>query len=236
MPSLYKGNTKIRDIGSFGVYNGSTPIKRIYKGSQLVYQFESYTPNQDVVNISNGQTATMNFKKGVYHIFAQGGGGGGGNWNYWNNGGGGGSGAGFDGYIVFPEDFGNVSCTTGSAPNANTDGIATVINGIFNLGGGKGGVPNGAGAGGTYSYTSGAGYYILSSTVASNGTAGTSDPSAAGFGYGANSVLTGTGRNPSGGGSATALGAGGTGGNTSVNTGGKGSGGQCVITYIRYEV
>lgn len=234
--TLYKGNTQIRDRGTFGVYSGNTPIKRIYKGSQLVYQFESYTPNQDVVNISNGQTATMNFKKGVYHIYAQGGGGGGGSNDYWNNGGGGGSGAGFDGYVVFTQDFGNVSCTTGSAPNTSTDGVATVINGIFNLGGGKRGVSNGAGAGGTYSFTSGTGYYILSSTVARNGNAGASSGSSAGWGAGGNSVLTGTGSNPTAGGAATALGAGGTGGAAwGTLSGGAGSGGQCVITYIRYE-
>lgn len=27
--TLYKGNTKIRDRGSFGVYKGSQPIKQI---------------------------------------------------------------------------------------------------------------------------------------------------------------------------------------------------------------
>lgn len=76
--TIYKGNTKIRDRGSFGVYKGSAPIKRIYKGSQLVYQYESYEPNEVVVDLTNGQTSTVTLKKGVYQVYITGGGGTGG--------------------------------------------------------------------------------------------------------------------------------------------------------------
>ena len=37
---IYKGNTKIRDTGSYGVYHGSDPIAAIYKGSEKVYLFQ----------------------------------------------------------------------------------------------------------------------------------------------------------------------------------------------------
>ena len=41
--TLYKGNTKIRDTGSYGVYKGSQPITAIFKGSELVYIFQKQT-------------------------------------------------------------------------------------------------------------------------------------------------------------------------------------------------
>lgn len=41
--TLYKGNTKIRDTDSYGVYKGSQPITAIFKGSELVYIFQKQT-------------------------------------------------------------------------------------------------------------------------------------------------------------------------------------------------
>lgn len=38
--TLYKGNTKIKDSGSYGVYHGSDPIAAIYHGSDKVYMFQ----------------------------------------------------------------------------------------------------------------------------------------------------------------------------------------------------
>lgn len=38
--TLYKGNDKIRDTGSYGVYKGSQPIGAIFKGSEKVYLFQ----------------------------------------------------------------------------------------------------------------------------------------------------------------------------------------------------
>lgn len=38
--TLYKGNAKIRDTGSYGVFKGSQPIGAIFKGSQKVYLFQ----------------------------------------------------------------------------------------------------------------------------------------------------------------------------------------------------
>lgn len=37
--SIHKGSSLIRESGSYGVYHGSTPIKSIYKGSTLIYNF-----------------------------------------------------------------------------------------------------------------------------------------------------------------------------------------------------
>lgn len=36
---LYKGNSKIQDTGSYGVYHGSDPIRVIYHGSEKVYLY-----------------------------------------------------------------------------------------------------------------------------------------------------------------------------------------------------
>lgn len=41
--TLYKGNAKIRDIGSYGVYHGSDPIGAIYHGNDKVYIFNKST-------------------------------------------------------------------------------------------------------------------------------------------------------------------------------------------------
>lgn len=71
--TLYKGNSKIKDRGSFGVYAGSQPIKKIYHGSTLVYEYESYDPDEVVLNITNS-TQTITLKRGVYDLCITGGG------------------------------------------------------------------------------------------------------------------------------------------------------------------
>lgn len=76
--TVSKGNQKIRERSTFGIYKGNQPIKQIYKGSQLVYQYESYNPNQQLVNVTNGNTASITLKKGVYQLYITGGGGSGG--------------------------------------------------------------------------------------------------------------------------------------------------------------
>lgn len=37
--SIYKGNAKIRESGTYGIYHGSNPIGAVFKGSELVYIF-----------------------------------------------------------------------------------------------------------------------------------------------------------------------------------------------------
>lgn len=41
--TLYKGNAKIRESGSYGIYHGSNPIGAIYHGSDKVYMFKKET-------------------------------------------------------------------------------------------------------------------------------------------------------------------------------------------------
>lgn len=212
------------------IYYGKNKIGKIYKGSQLVYSADPYTPNQVLLNVNTGGSGTVNFYKGKYHIYAQGAGGGGGNNNFWYNGGGGGSGAGFNGYVVFNEDVLNVKCTTGTGAK-NVNGGATVITGIFNLGGGEAGNSNYQGVGGTYSFTSSTKWYIQSSTVAKNGNPAFAASPGVGYGQGGNSVLTNSGSNPTVNQPPTALGAGGNGDQAGKGAQ-PGAGGECKITYI----
>lgn len=48
---IYKGNTKIKDMGTYGVYLGSRAINAIYNGSRKVYQ---YLPNPTTFSPSSG--------------------------------------------------------------------------------------------------------------------------------------------------------------------------------------
>lgn len=48
---IYKGNAKIKDTGSFGVYKGSQAIRKIYKGSELVYLYSPFEPEAKVQEI-----------------------------------------------------------------------------------------------------------------------------------------------------------------------------------------
>lgn len=73
--TLYKGNKKIQDVGTYGVYHGSTPIGEIYKGSELVYQWQPYNPDEILIKSQGEITRTMTLRKGVYYIEVTGGGG-----------------------------------------------------------------------------------------------------------------------------------------------------------------
>lgn len=72
---LYKGNAKIRDEVSYGVYAGSRPIKEIYHGSNLVYQWHPYAPNTLIYNLTGEATRTITLPWGVYSLAITGGGG-----------------------------------------------------------------------------------------------------------------------------------------------------------------
>lgn len=50
--TLYKGNAKIKDSGSYGVYQGSTPIAAIYHGSDKVYMFQAVHSWQAGTNLA----------------------------------------------------------------------------------------------------------------------------------------------------------------------------------------
>ena len=65
--TIYVENTLIRYIKNTGVYYGSQPISKVYKGSQLVYEYSPYDDNTEVYY---GSPATFSsiLKKGVYQI------------------------------------------------------------------------------------------------------------------------------------------------------------------------
>ena len=68
---LYKDNKKIQDIAEYGIYYGNMPIKEVYKGSQLVYEYNSYIPNTiiiDTVQAASKMSFTHTLPKGVYKI------------------------------------------------------------------------------------------------------------------------------------------------------------------------
>lgn len=68
---LYKDNKQIRDSSEYGVYYGFTPIQEIYKGSQLIYQYEPYEPKTviiDTVQADSIMSFTHTLPKGVYKI------------------------------------------------------------------------------------------------------------------------------------------------------------------------
>lgn len=123
--TLYKGNSKIKDRGSFGVYAGSQPIKKIYHGSTLVYEYESYDPDEVVLDITNS-TQTITLKRGVYDLCVTGGGGNLGKaviviaGNPVGTANGGGSGATFEGTFYNPSD---VSATFKAGGNAEDSTI-----------------------------------------------------------------------------------------------------------------
>lgn len=175
-----------------------------------------------------GDTALVNFKKGLYYIRGQGGGGGGGR-NSFGNGGGGGSAAGFEGLVYLTK-----SCTlkvgAGVGGTQQVNGTDTYITGLMIMGGGGRGLENVIGIGGILNISPEV--RVISSIISSNGTNGRMAQTDGGFISGAHSVLTNTGggRGES---SATAPGAGGGGGYQWHQSGGTGGGGELIIQYIK---
>ena len=97
----------------------------------------AYTPGTILFDGSNGDSATLQMKKGFYFIRGQGAGAGGGNCGLYGTGGGGGSGAGFEGNIYIADNQNDVNCYAGIAEEANRkDGEASYIGGLINMGGG----------------------------------------------------------------------------------------------------
>lgn len=218
---------------STGGISNFNPAKNYVK----VYQYNSYKPQQILVNISGTASTDITFKRGVYYIRAQGAGGGGGNYAYpFGNGNGGGSGAGFEGYIYVSKEFSS-SVTTGVGGNSASAGVNTQINGVMLLGAGQagpttsGGTVDPSGVPGTITIDSNNLnnlFTIISTTVNQDGNYGSRA-------IGGNSVLTNSGAGQGGGGAATAPGAGGGGTSSIGGKGGPGGDGECLIQYIGYE-
>lgn len=174
--TVYKGSNKIRDRSTFGIYKGNRPIKRIYKGSKLVYQFESYDPSTTLVNITNGQTATVTLKKGVYQLYAAGGGG---SASQWGDGGyiwarGGCSGGAVEGtfYLSEPKTFvcsagTQTGGTAGTTPN-NTTITINGVTAVTCVGGRNGYDSSNGGTGGSASFTNALGSVSCVATTGLN--------------------------------------------------------------------
>lgn len=224
---------------STGGISNFNPAKNFIK----VYQYNSYEPQQILVNISGTASTDITFKRGVYYIRGQGAGGGGGRNGYFGNGQGGGSGAGFEGYIYVKRDLGTVSVSAGVGGTEAYDGnpgTDTVVGSIMTLGGGKGGAGENkahVANAGILTINSSDNWEILSYTVKSNGNQGLEASNSASFISGGNSVLTGDGGGPTSNSNhdASAPGAGGGGGWGFNSSGGAGGAGECLIQYISYE-
>lgn len=224
-------------IGWFG--SDSKKITAFHADNSFakVYQYNSYEPYKVLCNISNGESSSVEFRKGVYYIRAQGGGGSGGTFGDfgWGRGSGGGSGAGFEGYILVKR---NIICnvSTGAAVSSgkwSVNGNSTQIENMFIFGGGEGGKTNEALAvGGELTVIANDDYEILTVKYLGNGN-GTKvvDGNKR---YGGDSVISNDGGGlPSA--NATAPGAGGGGFTGSGINGGAGGAGECLIQYISYE-
>jgi hypothetical protein len=103
---IYKGNAKIKDTGSFGVYKGSQAIRKIYKGSELVYLYSPFEPEEVLINFSESKTVTQALPQGKYYVEIVGGGGTGsyGQAGYWQERYGGGSGARWSATVTVTND------------------------------------------------------------------------------------------------------------------------------------
>ncbi len=198
----------------------------------------AYTPGTILFDGSNGDSATLQMKKGFYFIRGQGAGAGGGNCGLYGTGGGGGSGAGFEGNVYITDNQNDVNCYAGIAEEANRkDGEASYIGGLMNMGGGHiGGSDNGvAGTGGTLTISGN--ILVISCRVSSDGNPGNQTTGSNGTKGGANSVLTNSGAGIANAAfaerCATAPGAGGAGGRQWDGNGGYGKYGELKIQYLK---
>lgn len=215
---------------STGGISNFNPAKNFIK----VYQYNSYEPDTVLCNISNGASSSVEFRKGVYYIRAQGAGGKGGNYGYpYFNGNGAPSGAGFVGFIRIKKTITvTVTAGVGGTPS-HPAGTDTTISGIMVLGGGSKGPQTGyntvcpAGTPGKITIYENEYFSVISSTVNSDGNPGCHHD-------GGNSVITNDGAG-SGTGAATKPGAGGGGTSSIGGIGGNGGDGECLIQYISYE-
>jgi hypothetical protein len=103
---IYKGNAKIQDTGAYGIYHGSTPIRKVYHGSELEYIYSPYSPDDVLINFSESKTVTQALPQGKYYVEIVGGGGTGsyGQAGYWQERYGGGSGARWSATVTVTND------------------------------------------------------------------------------------------------------------------------------------
>lgn len=201
--TLYKGSQQIRDIGNFGVFYGNNPIRQIFKGSELVYQYHPFEPQSIIINKSESITVEHSLPQGRYYVEVVGAGGSG----KYRQGGyfamvyAGGSGARFSAEISVKGDNHTISMVCGAggqrADGGNSsfsiDGV-TVATG----GGGKRGWPDSSptqiGYGGTVSSNTNIPNVVFSSVTSLNGNTGQhSDNAGTSKKYGGASVAsTGT--------------------------------------------
>ena len=68
--TAYIGNKKISQEGDYGVYGNNKPVVEIYKGSNLIYRWNPFVPQEVVINSSTteGITKTIELNKGYYEI------------------------------------------------------------------------------------------------------------------------------------------------------------------------
>ena len=187
--AVYYENSKIKDAGRFGVYKGSQPISKIYKGSQLVYTV--YDEGYSFLETSTAGTYTINLiTEAKLNIILVGAGGGyatshGG---YWTQNANGGSGGLITGTITLPAGSYKVTVGSGGSGSAVEGGTAY---------GRKGGDTSfagqtaGGGGGGTADYLNGSwagagGTCIVTETtlIGSNGSAGSTTPRYENYGGG----------------------------------------------------
>lgn len=122
MVSLYHGDNKIKDRTNYGVYKGSKAIRQIYKGSELVYQYHPYDPDEVLINVSASQTVTHALPQGQYYVEIVGAGGTGsyGQAGYWQERYGGGSGARFSATLNVKGDEHSLTMVCGGGVGSNS--------------------------------------------------------------------------------------------------------------------
>lgn len=133
--TLYKGSQQIKDTGSFGVYKGSQAIRKIYKGSELVYLYSPFNPNTVLIYYSSSTTQSRSLPQGQYYVEVVGAGGvdAYGQEGYWARRRGGASGARFSATIDVTGDNHTISMTCGASYGAsstlNIDGVTVATAG-----------------------------------------------------------------------------------------------------------
>jgi hypothetical protein len=119
---IYKGNVKIQDTGAYGIYHGSTPIRKVYHGSELEYIYSPYSPDDVLINFSESKTVTQALPQGKYYIEIVGSGGvdAYGQEGYWARRRGGASGARFSATIDVTNDNHMITLKCGASYGASS--------------------------------------------------------------------------------------------------------------------
>lgn len=180
---LYKDNKKIQDVGEYGIYYGNMPIKEVYKGSQLIYQF---IPSNTIL-FEQGTPGTYTFTAPytcTVSVVLVGGGGGGAFCHFmaWEQGANGGSAGMVTGttkitkgsnytIVVGGGGIGGLQIDSGSNARAATGGNSSAFGNTANGGGGAA-AHTGYYDGGWNTPGTAGGYSAVSGFIGSNGVAG----------------------------------------------------------------